>query len=232
MSDVDGSGAVRVAILNDYQLVVAGVAGILQPFADRVVVVELDSRTRVRSRVDVVLYDTFAQTQGGAIANVESMTEHPGARLLVYTWNVAGSVAQETRRTGASGMIAKGASAEELVEAIERVHRGERVFSDNQGTTAAGGDGVEVEVHQGRWPGDEHGVSARESEVLALICQGLSNAEIAGRMYVSVNTIKTYIRAAYRKIDVTTRPQAVLWAVTHGFMPDRQRHTLTDRGTS
>jgi DNA-binding NarL/FixJ family response regulator len=73
----------------------------------------------------------------------------------------------------------------------------------------------------GAWPGQALGLSERESEVLALICQGLSNDDITKRAYLSINTVKTYIRTLYRKIGVTSRTQAVLWGLDHGFEPDR-----------
>jgi DNA-binding CsgD family transcriptional regulator len=75
----------------------------------------------------------------------------------------------------------------------------------------------------GQWPGREHGLTARESEVLALITQGLSNQEIAERTYLSINSVKTYIRTGYRKIGVGRRSQAVAWGMRHGFEPDRMR---------
>jgi len=55
--------------------------------------------------------------------------------------------------------------------------------------------------------------------MLALIAQGLSNEDIASACYLSINTVKSYIRDAYRKIGVTTRPQAVAWALKNGFEP-------------
>ena len=73
------------------------------------------------------------------------------------------------------------------------------------------------------WPGREWGLTEREAEVLALITQGLSNQEIAERSYLSINSVKTYIRTAYRKIGVTRRSQAVVWGMKHGFEPDRVR---------
>lgn len=76
-----------------------------------------------------------------------------------------------------------------------------------------------------RWPGQQYGISERESEVLALISQGWSNQEIAERTYLSPNTLKTYIRSAYRKIDVTTRARAIIWGITHGMTSDPQRTT-------
>ncbi|MEJ7704868.1 MAG: LuxR C-terminal-related transcriptional regulator [Geodermatophilaceae bacterium] len=63
----------------------------------------------------------------------------------------------------------------------------------------------------------------RESEIIALITQGLSNQDIADRAFLSINTIKSYIRSSYRKMNVTTRSQAVLWGIDHGFRPDYVR---------
>jgi DNA-binding CsgD family transcriptional regulator len=75
----------------------------------------------------------------------------------------------------------------------------------------------------GDWPGREEGLTPRESEVLALITQGMSNSEILERTRLSINSVKSYIRSCYRKIGVTSRSRAVLWGVDHGFQPDRIR---------
>lgn len=79
-----------------------------------------------------------------------------------------------------------------------------------------------------KWPGQRYGISERESEVLTLIAQGWSNQEIAEHTYLSPNTLKTYIRSAYRKIDVTTRARAVIWGITHEMTPDPHRTTRTN----
>jgi DNA-binding CsgD family transcriptional regulator len=73
------------------------------------------------------------------------------------------------------------------------------------------------------WPGRGEGLSDRESEILALITQGKSNADVARLTYLSPNTVKSYIRTIYRKIDVGSRTQAVLWGVRNGFTPDHHR---------
>ena len=62
-----------------------------------------------------------------------------------------------------------------------------------------------------------HRLSEREVDILALLAQGHSNAEISETLYLSVNTVKTYLRTAYRKVGLTSRPHAVAWAVQHGF---------------
>jgi len=69
------------------------------------------------------------------------------------------------------------------------------------------------------YPGKAEGLSRRESGVLALIVQGRSNQEIASELFLSVNSVKTYIRSAYRKIGANHRAQAVVWALQHGFVP-------------
>jgi DNA-binding NarL/FixJ family response regulator len=73
------------------------------------------------------------------------------------------------------------------------------------------------------WTGRADGLTDRECEILALITQGRSNAEIASLSYLSPNTVKSYIRATYRKIGVRSGTQAVLWGVSHGFAPSGHR---------
>lgn len=206
---------VRVAIVNDYEIVVAGIAAVLAPFDERVRVVELDSRVSVRSEVDVVLYDSFGQVQGDAV-NVRGILADSGARLVVFSWNTEPELVTRAIKAGAAGYVSKGSSAEQLVDAIERVADGEQVQPETEGDDF------------GRWPGADLGLSAREAEVLALICQGLSNQDIAERAFIGINTVKTYIRTLYRKIGAGSRTQAVLWGMDHGFQPDRTRVVLED----
>jgi DNA-binding NarL/FixJ family response regulator len=132
----------------------------------------------------------------------------------VFSWNVQRDLVERTIRKGASGYLSKSLTAEQIVEGIEKVHDGEVVvpFTEEEDQNVASA-----------WPGRDHGLSPREAEVLALITQGLSNQEIAQRTYLSINSVKTYIRTAYRKIGVTRRAQAVVWGITHGFEPDRSR---------
>jgi DNA-binding CsgD family transcriptional regulator len=70
--------------------------------------------------------------------------------------------------------------------------------------------------------GQQHGLTRRESEVISWITAGLTNSEIAAQTYLSINSIKTYIRSAYRKIGVNRRAQAAVWGLTHGFAPARR----------
>ena len=134
---------------------------------------------------------------------------------MVYTWNFHPDLIDSAQQHGAHGYLSKTLPARELVAALEAVHAGEMVVSDAppRARSAVGLD----------WPGRGEGLSDRESEILALITQGKSNADVARLTYLSPNTVKSYIRTIYRKIDVGSRTQAVLWGVNHGFTPDHHR---------
>ncbi len=202
--------ALRVAIVNDYEIVIAGVAAALAPFHERVVVVELDSQLPVISEVDVILYDTFGQVQGDGV-DLEDLVHGSDAKVVIFSWNVQPELVDRALAKGAAGYLSKELNAEEMIAAVEAVCAGEVVRPATGGST---GD------ERGAWPGRDHGLSAREAEVIALITQGLSNDEIAKMTYLSINSVKTYIRTGYRKIDVTRRSQAVIWGMKHGFEPD------------
>jgi NarL family two-component system response regulator LiaR len=213
---------VRVALMNDYEVVVTGLQAMLAPYADRVRVVELDSMLPVHSPVDVLLYDAFGRER--VTGPVEQTISETDAKVVIYTWHLEPELVQEALDKGAVGCLSKTLDAADLVAALEKVHAGSVVVSDqpkDDVTRSAG-------LTQGDWPGRELGLSPRESEVLALIAQGLSNQEIADRAFLSINSVKTYIRTAYRKIGVERRTQAVLWATRNGFVPTRSRHILGD----
>jgi DNA-binding NarL/FixJ family response regulator len=219
-----GSQPVRVALMNDYEVIVAGLQSMLAPYADRVRVVELDSLLPVHSAIDVLLYDAFGRER--VTGPVEQTIKETDAKVVIYTWHLESELVEEALAKGAVACISKTLDGLDLVAAIEKVHAGSVVVSELSGSADA--SAAEPVIQQGDWPGRGHGLSARESEVLALIAQGLSNQEIADRAFLSINSVKTYIRSAYRKIGVERRTQAVLWATRNGFVPTRARHILGD----
>jgi DNA-binding NarL/FixJ family response regulator len=206
---------ITVALVDDYDVVVKGVANMLEPYRDRVVVAELDSTMSVKDDVDIVLYDSFAQPESDH-EEIGVLVANPRAsRVVVYTWNFHPELVESARQHGAHGYLSKTLPARELVAALEAVHAGELVISEAaaRARSAPGQD----------WPGRGEGLSEREAEILALITQGKSNADVARLTYLSPNTVKSYIRTIYRKLDVSSRTNAVLWGVAHGFTPDHHR---------
>jgi DNA-binding NarL/FixJ family response regulator len=206
---------VYVAVVDDYDVIVTGVAAMLDPYRDRVVIAELDTDRPVKDDVDIALYDSFAQPESDQ-HEIKVLLENPHARrVVVYTWNFHPDLVSAARDLGVSGYLSKALPASHLVAALEAVNGGEVVFSKPPPRThvANGSD----------WPGRGEGLSDREAEILALITQGKSNADVAALTYLSPNTVKSYVRGLYRKIGVESRTQAVLWGVRNGFLPDHHR---------
>ena len=211
---VQPSGPITVALVDDYDVVVVGVANMLEPYRERVVVAELDTNKPVKDDVDIALYDSFAQPESDH-EEVKTLIDNPRARrVVVYTWNFHPELVSKARDLGVHGYLSKALGARDLVAALESVHAGEIVVSP---------PAVKARSHAGDWPGRGEGLTDRESEILALITQGKNNAEVAALTYLSPNTVKSYIRGLYRKIDVDSRTQAVLWGVRNGFLPDHRR---------
>jgi DNA-binding NarL/FixJ family response regulator len=202
----------RLAIVDDYAVVVAGVASFLE--TERIDVVETGASTPVVTDVDVVLFDTFGQIQGQGI-DLEDFVRDSDAKVVIYSWNLKPQLIDQALAAGARGYLSKVLTGPEIVRALERVMSGETVVLTGDNETSVGGGGD--------WPGRSVGLSSREAEMLALITQGLSTKEVAARAFLGMNSVKTYIRSAYRKIGVTSRTQAVLWAIDNGFEPDTLR---------
>lgn len=205
---------IRLAIVDDYEIVVAGVAHMFESYAHRVSVVDLAANEPVVVAVDIALFDTFAQGDVHS-SDLDVVLANPlASKVVVYTWVLDSDVADAAVQKGVSGYLSKTLPASQLVAALERIHAGEVVVSPPSPRT---------EIVAQDWPGRSEGLTARESEILALITQGKSNADIAHLTYLSPNSVKTYIRSAYAKIGVSSRTQAVLWGVQFGLHVGHRR---------
>ncbi len=205
---------IRLAVVNDYDIVVEGVAGMLRRYHEQIRIVGLDSSAGAEvddTEVDIVLVDTFASPPGDCDAVARLVESGRARHVVVYSWALEPTLIERALARGVHGYLSKLAPAGELAASLRKVMSGEVVV-----------DAAVARVGQvpGEWPGREEGLTPRESEMVALITQGLSNEEIVNQTLLSPNTVKSYIRAAYRKIGVTTRSRAVLWGIEHGFRPD------------
>lgn len=201
--DVDRRRPIRVALSNDYELALLGLAQMLARHPSQVQVVDLTTLPKMPHEADIILYDTFGRLPDND-AKLRTIVEENTAKVVVYSWEDYPE--QAARRQGAAGYLHKGVNAEQLVAAIASIHDG-----DHPGDVSGEGEPVLT------WPGQVLGLSQRESEMLTFITRGLTNEEIARRAYLSINTVKTYIRTAYRKIGVQSRSQAVAWGYQNGF---------------
>jgi DNA-binding NarL/FixJ family response regulator len=201
--------AVTVGIVNDYEIVVRGVAAMLAPYDDRVHVIELatdnDELGSSDITADVALFDSFAGRRHTLSRAAEMVAAGRACHVVLYTWDAAPEFVRAAQHIGVSGVVLKTRSADALVDAIERVAAGEKVGFDAALSPKPSTRAVEL--------------SDREAEVLALIARGLTNAQIADELYLSIETIKTYVKRLYAKLDVHNRAQAAVAAATYQLTP-------------
>ncbi|MBD2765572.1 response regulator transcription factor [Kocuria sp. cx-455] len=200
---------ISLALVNDYPVVTQGIARMLEN-VDRLKVVERASGENPSHVVDLVLYDAFAAHGRGEHDVVRLLDDERNRKLVVYTWHVSEAQVQQALDLGIDGYLSKELGARELADALIRIHEGERVVEPKP---------VPENIEIADWPGRGAGLSPREAEVVALITQGATNDEIARTCYLSINSVKSYIRSAYRKMGVERRSQAVLWGVQNGMQP-------------
>lgn len=199
----------RVALVNDYEIIVHGLHNMLERYADRVVVVEHLVEGIPEQDVDVALFDTFAGRRD-AVARAAAMIESGRARhVVLYTWDASAEFLESVRSIGASAVLLKSMDGADLVDALERIVAGEQLGLDHV-TRSPGGDQSDP-------------LSMREREVLAMLALGSSNAEIADELYLSIDTVKTYVRRVFQKLGVHNRTQAAMLAQRYGLAPPAGR---------
>jgi len=125
---------ITVALVDDYDVVLRGVANMFDQYRDRVVVAELDATMGVEDPVDIALYDSFAQPESDH-HEIGLLVANPRARrVVVYTWNFHPDLIASAQQHGAHGYLSKTLPARELVAALEAVHAGEMVEYTATGT--------------------------------------------------------------------------------------------------
>ncbi|MGW0711005.1 response regulator [Streptomyces sp. NPDC002643] len=217
------SGIIRVVIADDQQMVRQGFSVLLntQPDIDVVgqAVHGLDAIDKVAELApDVVLMDIRMPELGGIEATRRITTEHPHIRVLVLTTFDLDEYVYEALRAGASGFLLKDASADQLAEAVRVVASGDALLApgitrrliaefSRMGTAPRG----PLKARVGE-------LTERETEVLALIAQGLSNAEIAERLVVAEQTVKTHVGRILVKLGLRDRTQAAVFAYESGLV--------------
>ncbi|MBB2944043.1 DNA-binding NarL/FixJ family response regulator [Actinoplanes lutulentus] len=209
---------IGVLIADDDALVRAGLRAIVGAEPDLTVTGEVTDGTEVlpaavRLRPDVVLMDVRMPRMDGIQATrllLERLTHPP--RVLVVTTFANDEYVYEALRAGASGFLLKRARPEQITEAVRVVSRGDSLLFPAAVRRLAAAYGPP----DGRVGGAE--LTARESEVLTLMADGLSNAEIAGRLVLGVETVKSHVANILGKLGVRDRTQAVVLAYKSGFV--------------
>jgi NarL family two-component system response regulator LiaR len=194
-----GTGPTRVALVNDYEIILRGIESMLRPFRSSIEVVELDIERNPDQFVDVALFDPYGHPQLG-LDRIRDLAHDPHVGVVVvYSWSFAADRVDAARAAGARGVFAKSMTADDLVDAIRLVADDQEVVSTSFGRA----------VRQ-PWPGHDAGLTLRESEVAAFLAQGLRNRDIAAALWVSENTVKTHLKSIFQKLSVRSRAEAIV----------------------
>ena len=211
--------ATRVLLVDDHELVRQGIAAMLHGAEDVQVVGEARTGREAlevarKELPDVVLMDVKMPDMDGLEATRRLKEERPRTAVVMLTMHDNPTYLRDAVRAGAAGYLLKDVSKDELLDAIRQV--------------ATGGAFIESQMLKGMLsemkPSDTgpspatKNLTKREREILALVAEGMSNREIAERLVLSPETVKSHVAAILEKLNVSDRTQAAIYAVRNGLV--------------
>jgi DNA-binding NarL/FixJ family response regulator len=206
----------RVAVVSSNDVIRSGLAQLLDNSSDRTAVVHTAAHDGYVGDADVVVYDltgSAAPDEQATLTRLLSLRT-PVVAVQPYPRSDHG---EDARTSGVTELVGLDITAEDLLAAIERAAAG--TSTELEGRRAA----YRTELQQ------RIGLTDREMDVLEEIASGRTNDDIARGLYLSINSVKGYIRSAYAKIGAESRSQAVLWAIQHGLAhPERASEPAPD----
>lgn len=224
---------IRVVVADDQTAVREGLAVMLGLLDDVEVVGEAADGEQAlelvaRHRPDVVLMDLRMPRRDGVEATRLICAEHPDTRVVVLTTFADDEHILAALRAGALGYLTKDSGRVQIAQAVRTAAAGHSVLdpkvqqrllaaagqTESAVDTGADRTGADGPAHGGTLP---DGLTAREAEVLGLIAAGLSNREIAQRLFVTEVTVKSHVNRLFAKTGVRDRAQAVRYAYEHGL---------------
>jgi NarL family two-component system response regulator LiaR len=209
------SESIRVVTVDDHEVVRNGLRFSLLAFDDLELVGEAANgeealRVCAELQPDVVLMDLRMPGMGGAEATQALLRDHPEVKVIALTSFQEGTRVQQALQAGATGYLLKDVGADELAQAIRAAHAGRSTISPEAVKAL-----VEAAMAKPDVPPD---LTARELDVLALLVEGLGNAEIAERLVISHHTARYHVSSILSKLGAANRAEAAALAVKLGLV--------------
>jgi len=218
---METASPVRIVLVDDHEMVIEGLKAMLAAFGSRVTVVgQAVGADRVLGVVteldpDIVLCDVRMQGSSGLDVCQQLRERDPDRKVVMLSVYDDEQYLFQALRVGASGYLLKSISSEELVKQLESVHGGQTAIDPSMAARAA--DTAARMQRDEFWPGARRGLTQRESEILALVVNGLSNHAIAAKLIIGDETVKTHLSSIYRKLGVSDRTAAAATALREGI---------------
>ncbi len=212
---------IRVVIADDHAVVREGIKMILGREPDIEIVGEAGNGREAldlvaKTRPHVVVMDISMPEMGGVEATRRVKEAYPKVNVLALTMHEDESYVFQLLKAGASGYVLKRGAAQDLVQAIRSAARGEAFLYPSVARSVLADYLKRVEAGEERHRFD--GLTEREREILALIAEGLSNQEIAQKLYISIKTVQTHRTHIMEKLDLHNRAQLVRYAIRKGLI--------------
>lgn len=211
VSDLSMAKKIRVLVADDHHVVRAGIRWILKDQPNMQVVAEATDgleaeELALKTRPDVIIMDLFMPRRSGLEAMVSIKQEIPDVKVLFMTVSEEEEDLMQAIRLGAEGYLLKKSTIDDIMDAIRRVASGEAILSPSMTSKL---------MDELRKKDNEPSLSSREKEVLRLLADGLTNAQISAQLFLSIGTVSTYVSRLLEKLHVQNRAQAVLYATRH-----------------
>ncbi len=211
---------INVLIADDHSLIRQGLKQILELEKDMVVIAQASNGNEAvqlakECKPDIILMDINMPGANGLQAIKEIKQEKLDSRVIVLTIHEDREYLFKTLQMGAEGYVLKDAEPSVLIEAIRNVYAGQSYIQPNM-TMELVKEFNRVTLHE-KEKHDDNNLTSREIEVLELIAEGMINKEIAKKLYISEKTVKNHVSNIFRKLNVSDRTQAAIYAFKHNI---------------
>lgn len=205
----------RILLVDDHEMVRLGLKSYLDLQADVDVVAEsADGRAGVEKalelRPDVIVMDIVMPEMNGIEATLAILKEWPEAQILILTSYLDNEKIYPVLDAGAKGYMLKTSSADEILQAIQKVAKGE-IAIETEVSKKVQYHRNHIELHED--------LTSRERDILGLLAKGYENQRIADELFISLKTVKTHVSNILSKLEVGDRTQAVVYAFQHHLVP-------------